>query len=122
VDYKAQGEGEMKKEKTDQQKEGWYRREMKVAWGRCSPEKWKAVARAKLGVNQYRCESCKKTVIYKLIEVDHVHPVINPVTGYQGLAEWAKRLNCPASELQVLCDSCHKAKSKGENKVRREGK
>lgn len=92
---------------------------LRLLWRRSGPY-WEAMHRAKLGSNQYLCEGCKDVFKLREVQVDHKEPVVDPATGWAGLAVFAFRLYCPASGLQVLCqDRCHLEKSKKENKERR---
>lgn len=92
---------------------------LRLIWRRSGPY-WEAMHRAKLGSNQYRCEGCKDIFKLREVQVDHIEPVVDPATGWRGLSEFAGRLYCPSSGLQVLCqDKCHLEKSKRENKERR---
>lgn len=71
----------------------------------------------------WTCAICKKKVNNSAKVVDHVIPVVDPNVGFVDYVIYAKRLYCPLSNLQVLCNqgpmSCHKLKSKAENKIRR---
>ena len=91
-----------------------------------SPMKYEALRRAKAGSNDYTCEKCgTKNIIYKLIEVDHIEPVVRIAdqpgeTDADRLIHYITRLNCPPTGLQVLgYQCCHQEKSKAENKARR---
>jgi len=94
-------------------------RALRLVWYR-SPPYWEAMRRVKIESNQYRCEGCKGIFKLREVQVDHIEPVVSVKTGWRGLAEFAFRLFCPASGLQVLCeDKCHLAKSTNENKDRK---
>jgi 5-methylcytosine-specific restriction endonuclease McrA len=96
------------------------------------PDKYEALKKAYLGkklnqktgrmANHYRCSSCQGSFVNTDIEVDHIHPVVDVKVGFVSWDEYIKRLYCKASELQVLCKPCHKAKSAHENAARRENK
>lgn len=66
----------------------------------------------------YKCACCTEEFTLKEIEVDHIEPVI-PETGFNTWDEFIERLFCPAENLQVLCKTCHKKKSKEENNKRK---
>lgn len=108
----------MKKQKTEAQKYGWYKRELKNAWNR-SPMKWEAYARAKLKPSYVRCEQCGEETYWKLAEIDHIEPVVSVEDIKNNIAVYAARLNCPASGLQVLCEKCHSSKTNAEKKQRK---
>jgi len=92
------------------------------------PSKWEVKKKAYLGrkVNPktgrlagvYECASCKGEFLSTDIEVDHKIPVINPDTGFTTWDEFINRLFCKASNLQVLCKTCHRAKSGKETVIR----
>lgn len=94
-----------------------------------SPMKYEALRLAKLAPNDYQCSKCgRKGIIYKLIEVDHIEPVVRIAdqpgeSAHEKLIHYITRLNCPPSGLQVLgYECCHKSKSAKENKQRRKSK
>jgi 5-methylcytosine-specific restriction endonuclease McrA len=109
-----------KKEKTEAQKLGFYKRALREAWNK-SPMKWKAYRRALLRPAWVKCEKCAKETYYKMAEIDHIIPV-GSITCEADVPALAARMNCTAEGLQVLCEECHKAKSKVDNKNTREGK
>lgn len=100
----------------DNSKEVW---QLRQAWSR-SKRRFAVLKRAKIDTNQYKCEQCGGVFKYRDITVDHRIPCVDPVLGWQGVGEFAKRLYCEVEGLQALClDLCHKAKTKKETKVRR---
>lgn len=72
----------------------------------------------------YVCEACgadaknSKSPNYPQIHVDHIEPVI-PINRDIDWDEYIERLFCDISNLQALCDVCHKEKTKAENEERR---
>lgn len=66
----------------------------------------------------YKCASCSNEFTSKDIEVDHIKPVV-PETGFVSWDDVIKNLFCGEDNLQVLCTSCHKKKSKEETKLRK---
>lgn len=82
-----------------------------------------AKRRARIKRGKYRCAGCGKLFGPKQIAVDHIAPVVN-ITGFKTFDEYIKRLLVSPDKLQVLCNngkhSCHKRKSRAENKRRRE--
>lgn len=70
----------------------------------------------------WKCASCGKMANNKEKAVDHIIPVVDPINGFQSYDDYAKRLFCSIDNLQILCSSCHKVKSLGENKIRRSNK
>jgi 5-methylcytosine-specific restriction endonuclease McrA len=65
---------------------------------------------------KYECANCKQH--YKRTEVhgDHIEPVIDPTLGWVSWDSYIHRLFY--GQLQVLCITCHKDKTKRENRVR----
>lgn len=63
----------------------------------------------------YRCASCRGEFTATNIEVDHIEPIVDPKIGFVDWNSFIERLYCPASNLQALCKSCHKIKTKKEN-------
>lgn len=88
--------------------------------------RWSPERRACLKVAErndgYECASCALIVDKKQTAVDHISAVVDPERGFSGWDDYAKRLFCGRSNLQVLCKVCHSAKSKAENAIRREVK
>lgn len=81
---------------------------------------WETMRAAKLGPDQYKCAQCEKIFKLREVAVDHKVPVVDPEKGWEGIVVFAKRLFCDMSNLWILCrDTCHKLKTKKENKVRR---
>ncbi len=74
---------------------------------------------------KFLCNICGDLYDRKEIACDHIAPVIPveglPITG--GLPDfnvYISRLFCPVENLQMVCKTCHSAKSKLENKQRKE--
>lgn len=98
----------------------WIISVLKYKWNR-SPQREGALVQALRPYGKYECAKCQKWRIKDEIEVDHIEPVI-PVTGWRGFDVSIPRLFCPKEGLQILCLSCHSAKSKSENAERRRHK
>ena len=64
----------------------------------------------------YRCALCEEEFPATGVQVDHKVPVVDPVKGFKNWDTFIKRLFCEATNLQVVCKPCHKAKTKAENK------
>lgn len=81
---------------------------------------WEAMHRQKIAPDQYKCQGCNKTFRLREVQVDHIVPCVDVLVGWQGLAEFAKRLFVASDGLQVLCkDDCHHEKTIRENKIRK---
>jgi 5-methylcytosine-specific restriction endonuclease McrA len=74
------------------------------------------------GGARYHCAKCKNVFQRKEVQIDHISPMIpvgvSPVN--MTLEEVYRRCWVLSGQLQVLCKECHSAKSKIENKARRE--
>ena len=66
----------------------------------------------------YLCNSCGGEFPAKDVQVDHIEPVVDPNKGFVSWDVFIDRLFCEKENLQVLCTTCHKAKSKQEKEVR----
>ena len=88
------------------------------------PPKYETLADAYIGkkVNpktnregkHYVCIACNGEFPAKDVQVDHIVPVVDPVTGFTTWDDFISRLFCDKDNLQVLCTECHKIKSKEE--------
>lgn len=58
----------------------------------------------------YKCNACKKEYPSKQIQIDHVVPIGKCGTW----DEFISRLFCEQDNLQALCLTCHKKKTKQE--------
>lgn len=95
------------------------------------PPKWDALEEAKTEkkpnaktgrlAQHYKCAGCQEEFTSKDIEVDHIEPVV-PLTGFVSWDNVIERLFCSKKNLQVLCTKCHKAKTKEENKQKKDNK
>lgn len=52
--------------------------------------------------------------------MDHISPVVDPAVGWVSLDVFADRLLCDESGYQCICVTCHDAKTKGENQIRKQ--
>lgn len=92
------------------------------------PPKYECLNAAKVGkkVNKatgrlaehYKCAACNKHFVAKEVQIDHIEPVVNPLTGFIDWNTFVSRMFCPITNLQVLCKGCHKVKSDKEKKER----
>lgn len=81
---------------------------------RFSPERRQCLAEATRN-GLCLCRSCGQWIHPKLATVDHVDPVV-PVTGFDSWDGVIHRMR--HNKLTILCESCHKAKTKAENAER----
>ena len=68
------------------------------------------------GGKMYTCSACSTPFPTRKVQVDHIEPVIplNKAALSMSWDEIISRLYCSSDNLQVLCESCHKKKSKQE--------
>lgn len=70
--------------------------------------------RAKKDAVQYRCNVCTSYVGSTKVSVDHINPVVSVSEGFVDFNTFIQRLFCDATNLQVICDTCHNAKTQAE--------
>ena len=56
------------------------------------------------------------------ISVDHIIPIIDPKTGFVSWDSVIAKMFCEAEGLQVLCQACHKNKTKAEKELAKIGR
>ena len=66
----------------------------------------------------YTCNECKLNYPAKEVQVDHIEPVVSPKEGFISWDKFIERLFCDKENLQVLCLTCHKSKTKLEKEER----
>lgn len=62
----------------------------------------------------YLCAICNEQYPQKEVEVDHIEPVVDKATGFIDWNIFIERLFCSRDNLQLVCKSCHKIKTKQE--------
>lgn len=77
-----------------------------------------ALKSARIERGLYKCAGCQNTFRNKEIQLDHIQPVVDLKTGFDGWDSYIKRMFCNASGYQVLCDTCHDVKSDIERNIR----
>jgi 5-methylcytosine-specific restriction endonuclease McrA len=110
---------------------------LRQVWSRYSPERKQVLADAKVTQTKtnkdgsiskrpdvyYTCNGCKELFKLSEIQVDHDTPVgTSPGWPPDGSGMWDRYLlsiNCPESNLQVLCKPCHNIKTAQEAKERK---
>lgn len=75
-------------------------------------------SRSKKDAVQYRCGVCQSYVGSTKVSVDHISPVVSVSEGFVDFNTFISRLFCDASNLQVICDSCHNTKTQAERIAR----
>lgn len=67
----------------------------------------------------YTCANCKHEYPAKEIQIDHIEAVVLPEEGFVSWDKFIERLFCSKDNLQALCISCHKKKTKDEMERRK---
>jgi len=62
----------------------------------------------------FKCKKCKKDFPAKMVQVDHIEPVVDPALGFETWDKFIERLFCDKGNLQTLCKVCHDKKTKKE--------
>ena len=62
----------------------------------------------------FKCQICSNEV--EVIRIDHIKPIGKQPDKLEEFGEWLPKLFCEESNLQGLCNACHKQKSKEERK------
>lgn len=67
-----------------------------------------------------RCASCKEPLAGYQADIDHIQPKIPVYASFDDMSidVYLDKLWCAESNLQILCFSCHKTKSRLETKER----
>ena len=83
--------------------------------------RWAAEKRSKLARNEYFCECCGVVLTKRESQMDHVLPVVDPNTGFNGFDDMIDRMYPSTPEgWQRLCKAmCHPLKTKLENEQRK---
>ena len=68
-------------------------------------------SRSKKDSVQYLCAVCGTWVKSTAAAVDHIHPVVCVDEGFIDYNTFVQRLFCPKENLQVICSTCHEAKT-----------
>lgn len=66
----------------------------------------------------YKCMKCKNDFSAKMVQVDHIKPIVVPKDGFVDWNTFIDRLFCEQDNLQVLCVPCHKIKTLKEKEKR----
>lgn len=81
-----------------------------------------AIVRARVERGQYRCACCDGLFGPKEINVDHIYPVVDEEDGFLDWNTYIDRLFCAVEGYQVLCKTCHGAKTFLEQEIRKQVK
>lgn len=86
------------------------------------PARSQALKSARIERGLYLCANCKNTFKNKEIKIDHINPVVDIKTGFNGFDDFIDRLLCDADGLQILCSNCHDNKTAVEREIRKKYK
>ena len=67
----------------------------------------------------FKCAICSNEFIATDVQVDHIHPVVDPKKGFNTWDEYIDRMFCEVDGYQVLCKPCHKTKTDQEKSERK---
>lgn len=85
---------------------------------RLEPMVKKDGTKGKKMLSWFKCAHCEGEFKRREINVDHIIPIVPVDAPIPEISDWIHRLYCDSSELQVLCITCHKVKSKAEAAAR----
>lgn len=68
----------------------------------------------------FKCNCCWGEFPASEIQVDHIQPVIDPYVGFISWDEVVKRMFCEVEGFQILCKTCHQAKTNAEKRQAKE--
>ena len=83
------------------------------------PGRSEAMKAARIERGMYKCNMCGGTFRNKEIRVDHKFPVVDPTKGFETWDIYISRMFCAASDLQIICETCHDSKSFTEKELRK---
>ncbi len=86
------------------------------------PPRKEAIKKARVARGEYKCASCEGIFGPKQIQLDHINPVIDEEEGFVDWNTYIERLFCDEDGFQVMCITCHSAKSFLENEIRKQVK
>lgn len=83
------------------------------------PPRYRTMNAARVERGKYKCNICQNIVGRKDIKVDHVIPVVDPTLGFVDWNTYIARMFAEDGGFQVLCDTCHDAKTAGERALKK---
>jgi 5-methylcytosine-specific restriction endonuclease McrA len=83
---------------------------------------WKArnnaLKLARVDRGKYQCAMCKELFGPKEVQLDHIHPVIDPQKGFTTWDDYIERLYPYEEGWQCVCTTCHDYKTFTEDQMR----
>ena|ERR1700761_3189245 len=89
-------------------------RRLSLQW----PARTLAKQKAWVERGMYRCNACKDVYHYSNTHLDHINPVVNVKEAFTTWDSYIESLFCDEGNFQVLCVSCHEAKTLLEDNLR----
>ena len=86
------------------------------------PPRRQAIVNARIDRGVYICNICKGEFGPKEIQVDHIKPVVDEEIGFVDWNTYIDRLFCSVDGFQILCKTCHGAKTFLEQEIRKQVK
>jgi len=84
---------------------------------------WKPINQCRVNARKergrYECAACKQLFGPKEVQIDHIHPVIDIVKGWESWDVYIERLFCDVENLACLCKNCHESKTSIEVQMRK---
>lgn len=82
------------------------------------PARNEALKSARVDRGDYKCAMCQDIFGRNEVHLDHILPVVDTKEGFTTWDSYINRLFCEPSGYQVLCTSCHDAKTLLEDNLR----
>lgn len=76
-------------------------------------------AKTGLIAKHFKCAHCSGEFVATDVQVDHIHPVVDPKIGFTTWDDYINRMFCEVDGYQVLCKPCHKIKTDEEKQQRK---
>ena len=89
-------------------------RQMSLRW----PPRSEALKRARKERGKYQCGMCLELFGSHSVHLDHINPVVDLQTGFVDWNTFIDRLFPDVEGWQVLCETCHGAKTSMEDDLR----
>jgi 5-methylcytosine-specific restriction endonuclease McrA len=86
------------------------------------PARKEAIRNARVERGRYKCAVCERVFKNGEFQLDHIHPVDDPHTGFTDWNNYIARLFVDVDGWQILCTNCHNTKSEFEQNIRRQTK
>lgn len=68
--------------------------------------------------DKYLVQFPDELILFEGIKMDHIMPVVDPITGFDGWDKFFQGLFCDEMNFRGICSPCHDVKSNQEDKLR----